>query len=79
MEIRVQFHCSQFIGFVVQVGVRNDDIKNPITKWPFEGRFKVTIIDRRNKCHIFESRAIKLQPLSVPKETEKNILMNALL
>ena len=47
------------------------DLSTLRLKWPFEGRFKLTIIDRTNECHIFESRLVKLQPLSVPRKGEK--------
>ena len=50
----------------VSVVMENDDTRTPLAKWPFEGRFKLTIID--NQCHFYESCFIKLQPRSVSKD-----------
>ena len=68
LKISVEFkyfskHQSIFV-FVME----NDDIRAPLAKWPFEGRFKLTIIDKMNKCHIYESDLIKLQPRNVSKD-----------
>ena len=52
MEIRVQFYCNQHNGLLVHVSVMDVYMKNPFSKWPFEGRFKLTIIDRMNERHI---------------------------
>ena len=67
LKISVEFkyfskHQSIFV-FVME----NDDIRAPLAKWPFEGRFKLTIIDK-NKFHIYESYSIQLQPRNVLKD-----------
>ena len=71
MKIRVKFYCNQQNGLAVHVSVMDVYIKNPISKWPFEGRFKLTIIDRMNECHIYESDLVKLQPRDVSRVGEK--------
>ena len=41
-----------------------NNVMSPQLKWPFEGRFKLTIIDRVNRYNslVYESAVVKLQP-----------------
>ena len=68
---KVHWRCKINVGFehiknnkfiTVSVIMENDDTKAPLVKWPFEGRFKLTIIDKNYKSYIYESRLVKLQP-----------------
>ena len=68
---KVHWRCKISVGFehiknnkfiTVSVIMENDDTKAPLVKWPFEGRFKLTIIDKNYKSYIYESRLVKLQP-----------------
>ena len=45
-------------------------IMSPQIKWPFEGRFKLTIIDRvnTNNSLVYESAVVKLQPEQQPQQ-----------
>ena len=47
--------------------MENDD-RAPLVKWPFEGRFKLTLIGNKNKSYIYESDFGKLQPQNVSKD-----------
>ena len=71
MKMKVKFYCSQFNGLVVHVIVMDVYMKNLLAKWPFEGRFKLTIIDRTNECHIYKSDLVKLQPRDIPRYGEE--------
>ena len=62
LKIRVEFKNTCRI-----VMMENDDTRAPHAKWPFEGRFKLTTIDK-SKSHIYESDFIKLQPRNVSKD-----------
>ncbi|KAI6647223.1 TNF receptor-associated factor 4 [Oopsacas minuta] len=41
-----------------------DQHRSPLAKWPFEGRFKLTLLDNKNKDKslVYESDIVKLQP-----------------
>ena len=45
-------------------------VMSPLAKWPFEGRFKLTIIDRvnTNNSPVYESPVVKLQPKPEPEQ-----------
>ena len=45
-------------------------VTSPLAKWPFEGRFKLTIIDRvnTNNSLVYESAVVKLQPKQLPEQ-----------
>ena len=44
-------------------------VMSPLAKWPFEGRFKLTIIDRVNtNSPVYESPVVKLQPKPEPEQ-----------
>ena len=53
---------------IVFVRMENENNKAPPAKWPFEGRFKLTIIDKKYKSYIHETHFVKLQPETVSKE-----------
>ena len=56
---------NKFIS--VSVRMENENTKAPPAKWPFQGRFKLTVIGKKYKSYIYESRLTKLQPENVLK------------
>ena len=72
LKISVEFAYFTFEQFIsVSVIMENDDTTAPFLKWPFEGRFKLTLIDNNNKSYVYESDFIKLQPRNVSKDKGK--------
>ena len=68
LKIRVEFKYSNDNQYItVSVIMENEDPKAPLAKWPFEGRFKLTIIDK-NEPNIYESQLMQLQPRNVSKD-----------
>ena len=68
LKIRVDFKYSSDIHFItVSVIMENEDTKAPLARWPFEGRFKLSIIDK-NEPYIYESGFMQLQPRNVSKD-----------
>ena len=60
--LRVNFVFHQDI--LVTITMEYDSKRSPLAKWPFEGRFKLTFIDRIDiqKSLIYESAVVKLRP-----------------
>ena len=50
--------------FYATITMEYDTKRSPLVKWPFEGRFKLTLIDRINihRSLIYESAVVKLRP-----------------
>ena len=65
LKIGLEFKCFRS-NQVINVSVIMDN-DAPHAKWPFEGRFKLTTIDK-SKSHVYESDFIKLQPRNVSKD-----------
>ena len=69
LRILVEFKFSGFQEVTsVFVRMENDYTRAPVAKWLFEGRFKLTIIGKKNKSHIYESDFIQLQPRNISKD-----------
>ena len=53
----------------VSIIMEFNKVMSPLAKWPFEGRFKLTIIDRvnTNNSPVYESPVVKLQPKPNPE------------
>ena len=56
-------------GYPVTIIMVYNKVMSPQLKWPFKGRFKLTIIDRvnRNNSLVYESAVVKLQPKQLPE------------
>ena len=74
---QVDWRCKLNVGFqhdrndkyiTAFLRMENEKTKAPPVKWPFQGRFKLTIIDKKYKSSIYESDLIKLQPENVLKD-----------
>ena len=59
----------QSLAIPVSIIMLFNNVMSPQLKWPFEGRFKLTIIDRVNPDNslVYESAVVKLQPQQEPK------------
>ena len=56
LKIRLEFKYSNNNQSVsVSVIMENDDTRTPLAKWPFVGRFKLTLIDNKMIPQIYES------------------------
>ena len=64
------FSCSSQETISVSIIMDFNKVMSPLEKWPFEGRFKLTIIDRvnTNKYLAYESPVVKLQPKPNPEQ-----------
>ena len=67
-KICLEFKLSSKNQIISVSVMENDDTRTPLANWPFEGRFKLTLIDNQNKSRISESDLIKLQPQNVSKD-----------
>ena len=68
-KLNVWFHHDRNDKHItVYFRMENENTKAPPAKWPFEGRFKLTVIDKKYKSSIYESRLTKLQPENVLKD-----------
>ena len=68
INLRLMFR-NQYKGNIpVSIIMVFNNVMSPQLKWPFEGRFKLTIIDRinRNNSLVYESVVVKLQPQQLP-------------
>ena len=74
---QVDWRCKLNVGFehtrnnkfiIVFVRMENENNKAPPAKWPFVGRFKLTVIDKKYKSSIYVSDLTKLQPKNVLKD-----------
>ena len=74
---KVNWRCKLSVGFQhtknsqyisVFVRMENDNTKAPSMKWPFVGRFRLTIIYWNYKDYIHKSEFTKLQPKNVLKD-----------
>ena len=63
-HFRLTFSLHQGNDIPVTVAMDYDTKRSPLVTWPFEGRFKLTLIDRidLHKSIIFESTVVKLRP-----------------
>ena len=62
---------SQYKGNIpISIIMVYNKVMSPLAQWPFEGRFKLTIIDRvnRNNSLVYESAVVKLQPEQEPEQ-----------
>ena len=62
--LRVNFLLHHGADIHVTITMDYDTKRSPLAKWPFEGRFKLTLIDRIDihKSLIYESAVVKLRP-----------------
>ena len=67
-KISVEFQHFRNNEFINVFVIMKDNESAQLTKWPFEGRFKLTLIDKRNTSYIYKSDLIKLQPKNVLKD-----------
>ena len=60
----------QSLAIPVSIIMVFNKVMSPQLKWPFEGRFKLTIIDRVNinNSLVYESAVVKLQPKQLPEQ-----------
>ena len=73
LKIRVEFMNSNNNQSVsVSVIMENDNIRTQLAKWPFVGRFKLTLIDNKMIPQIHESDCcIMPQPINVSTNKRK--------
>ena len=64
------FGYSSRDSIPVSITMEFNKVTSPLAKWPFEGRFKLTIIDRvnTNNSPVYESPVVKLQPKPEPEQ-----------
>ena len=62
--LRVNFLLHHGDDIHVTITMGYDTIRSPFAKWPFKGRFKLTLIDRidLHKSPFYESAVVKLRP-----------------
>ena len=74
---KVNWRCKLSVGFqhnknnnfiTVFVRMENDNTKASFVNWPFECRFKLTVINKNCKFYIYKSELTKLQPKNVLKD-----------
>ena len=55
--------------FTISVVMEYNKVMSPLAKWPFEGRFKLTLIDKTNanSSLVYETLVVKLQPQQIPE------------
>ena len=63
-DLRLNFKKSESNIISITITMRYDTKRSPLAKWPFEGRFKLTLIDRINvhESLVYESAVVKLRP-----------------
>ena len=61
-NLRLKFYTT--ISSFVTIVMEYDTNRSPLAKWPFEGRFKLTFIDKIDihKSLVYESAVVKLRP-----------------
>ena len=64
INLKLIFGESSLDSITVSIIMEFNKVMSPLAKWPFEGRFKLTIIDRvnTNNSLVYESPVVKLQP-----------------
>ena len=69
IDLRLIFFNTFLVEISVSIIMLYNDVISPQLKWSFEGRFKLTIIDRvnRNNSLVYESAVVKLQPKQIPE------------
>ena len=67
------FDHSSRDSIPVSITMEYNKVMSPLAKWPFEGRFKLTIIDRvnTNNSLVYETPVVKLQPKPEPEPVFK--------
>ena len=67
------FGESSLDSISVSITMEFNKVMSPLAKWPFEGRFKLTIIDRvnTNNSLVYETPVVKLQPKPEPEPVFK--------
>ena len=70
INLRLRFRYQDLAYVPVSITMVYNKIMSPQLKWPFEGRFKLTIIDRvnTNNSLVYESAVVKLQPKQEPEQ-----------
>ena len=70
INLRLIFRNQDLANIPVSIIMLFNKIMSPLAKWPFEGRFKLTIIDRvnTNNSLVYESAVVKLQPQQQPEQ-----------
>ena len=63
-DLCLNFHNFESNIIPVTITMRYDTKRSPLAKWPFEGRFKLTLIDRIDihESLVYESSVVKLRP-----------------
>ena len=67
INLRLRFRNQDLAEIPVSIIINK--IMSPKLKWPFKGRFKLTIIDKVNPDNslVYESAVVKLQPKQLPE------------
>ena len=70
INLILTFSCSSRDSIPVSITMEFNKVMSPLAKWPFEGRFRLTIIDRvnTNNSPVYESPVVKLQPKPEPEQ-----------
>ena len=70
INLRLIFRNKHQVDILVTIIMLFNDVMSPQLKWPFEGRFKLTIIDRvnTNNSLVYESAVVNLQPKQLPEQ-----------
>ena len=70
INLILKFDYSSRDSIPVSITMEYNKVMSPLAKWPFEGRFKLTIIDRvnTNNSLVYESPVVKLQPTPEPEQ-----------
>ena len=70
INLILTFSCSSRDSIPVSITMEFNKVMSPLAKWPFEGRFKLTIINRvnTNNSPVYESPVVKLQPKPEPEQ-----------
>ena len=70
INLILKFDYSSRDSIPVSITMEYNKVMSPLAKWPFEGRFKLTIIDRvnTNNSLVYESPVVKLQPKPEPEQ-----------
>ena len=71
LKIGVEFKYSSNNQSIFVFVIMENGNRTLLAKWPFISRFKLTIVDNKNKYHVYESDYIKLQPQNVLKDKVK--------
>ena len=69
IKLTLLFDHSSRYSIPVSISMKFNKVMSPLANWPFEGRFKLTIIDKvnTNNSLVYESPVVKLQPKPEPE------------